>query len=208
MSRSHVLPGVPTRWLFISFLLIASVLAVAVLAPASRRLGFIGLYVLGSHVLMTPLPQEPIVFYSAQFYSVLLVTTIMTLGACLAGVFDYAVLSPLLARENVRAALARSRFFRHLAVFFGVSPFWLLVAVNFSPLPLSPFKLLSIAERYPLWKYESSLLLGRAPRYFVLALLGYALKPPVWSLALLVVVMLVGSVFARRRTRIARPALW
>ena len=185
---------------------IPAALLIALLVPVSRRVGALALFILGSHVLVTPLPQEPVVLYAAQHYPVLLVTAMMTLGACVAGAFDYVLLSPLLSSGKVREVLNGNRLFGRLAAWFDVSPFLLLVTINLSPLPLSPFKLLSIAQRYPLWKYLCSLIVGRTPRYFALALLGYALKPSLGILVFVALAMLGFSVVRRRNARVAALA--
>lgn len=137
------------------------ILAVTILLlhwlPNDRQLILVGLYTIPSHVFVTPFPQEPAVLYGAKFYSPWVVTVVVTFGSCLSGLLDYWFLSPILNQQSVRAKFENNRLFQKLLVFFHLAPFWLLTIVNFSSIPLSPFKLLSIAEGYPLWKYEMSL---------------------------------------------------
>ncbi len=159
--------------------------------PDERLLILVGLYTIPSHILVTPFPQEPAVLYAAKFYQPWVVTLVVTSGSCFSGVLDYWFLSPVLSKGSVRARFADNGFYRKLHALFHMSPFWLLTIVNYSPIPLSPFKLLSIAEGYPLWKYEASLLVGRAPRYYTLALLGYVLQPPTWALLALGFLLIV-----------------
>jgi uncharacterized membrane protein YdjX (TVP38/TMEM64 family) len=53
---------------------------------------------------------------------------------------------------------------------------------GFTPIPFFPFKFLSFSLHYPLWKYLSALLLGRFPRYLLLAWVGYVIHIPGWLL--------------------------
>jgi len=182
------------RWTPV-FVVAGALFAMAILLmhvfPEERRLILVGLYSIPSHVFVTPFPQEPAVLYGAKYYSPWLVTAVMTAGGCLSAKLDYLFLTPVLTRDSVRAKFATSGLYQKLLTFFRLSPFWLLTIVNYAPIPLSPFKLLCIAEGYPLWKYEASLLVGRAPKYYTLALLGYVLQPPTSALITLVIVVVV-----------------
>lgn len=80
-----------------------------------------------------------------------------------------------------------------------------------SPFPHEPVllyyaKFFSIAGGYPLWKYEVALLVGRAPRFYTLAVLGYVLQPPTWLLIVLalgaVIAPLVKKLFDRLRAKL------
>jgi len=171
------------------------------LLPGGDGLVLFGLYTVLSSVIITPFPQEPAILYYAKFYSPWVVTTIVTFGSCFSGLLDYWLLPPLLSHCAISEKFENSRFFQKALAFFRISPFWLLVFVNYSPIPLTPFRLLSIVEGYPLWKYEATLLVGRAPRYYMLAFLGYMLQPPTWALGvfalMLVVVSVMRNVFGR-----------
>jgi uncharacterized membrane protein YdjX (TVP38/TMEM64 family) len=50
-----------------------------------------------------------------------------------------------------------------------------LVIAGFSPLPFFLFKFFAFSVQYPLWKYLSAVMIGRFPRYFLLAWAGLAL---------------------------------
>ena len=196
--KKYVFNWTPVFWVASAILAIAALLLLVL--PEERRLILVGLYTIPSHVFVTPFPQEPAVLYGAKYYSPWLVTIVMTSGSCLSGILDYWFLTPVLNRQSVRVRFDNNRFFQKLLVFFRLAPFWLLTIVNYSPIPLSPFKLLSIAEGYPLWKYEASLLVGRAPRYYTLALLGYVMQPPTWVLVALALVLVI-LWFAKRMSK-------
>jgi uncharacterized membrane protein YdjX (TVP38/TMEM64 family) len=73
------------------------------------------------------------------------------------------------------------------------------VAINLLPIPLSPFKLVCIATGYSLARFELALVVGRGPRYFLLAWLGQTLRLSVPQLILLAVALLGASYFHHRR---------
>ena len=190
----------PLAWtsiLIVVTIILTVSIALLFFLPDQRRHIFVGLLTIASHVLITPIPQEPVLFYCTKFYSTFVVTVIMTLGACFSGVLDYWLLSPILNHTKVRSRFEDSRFFKKLFELFRISPFWVLVVINYSPIPLSPFKLISIAERYPLWKYEAALLVGRTPRYYTLALLGYSFQIPTWVLLVLAIILIFISLLKK-----------
>jgi membrane protein YqaA with SNARE-associated domain len=154
-------------------------------------------WAIGSTVLITPIPQEPVIFYGATLWPPLTVAVAMTAASCVSAVIDYRLLFPLSVR--VQKALAPLRASRKLASWFLAAPFWALVAVNLLPIPLSPFKVACIATGYPLARFELALLLGRGPRYFALATVGHALDLSVSQLTLIGLALLGLSCFRYRR---------
>ncbi|MGH7455543.1 MAG: VTT domain-containing protein, partial [bacterium] len=114
-----------------------------------------------------------------------LVTIAGTIGCCIAGLFDYWLLIPLLNHRAVRSKFENARLFQKALAFFHKFPFRMLVIASCTPLPFYPFKFLSLADGYPLWKYQLALVVGRVPRFYMLAVLGFMLQPPTWLLVVL-----------------------
>ncbi len=182
------------KWKHLLVLASAVVLAGCLLLdwlPEKHKLIIFGLYSIPSHMLISPFAHEPALLYTAKFFPAWQITLAATIGCTLAGLFDYWLLLPLLHHKSLRPKLENKRLFQKLMTYFKKSPFWFLVVAGFSPVPFYPFKFLSVAGGYPLWRYEVALVVGRAPRYYTLAYLGYILQPPTWVLALLFVFFLV-----------------
>lgn len=181
--------------------LVGSVLLAALLfyiyLPLRRDLILFALYTIPSHMLISVFPHEPALLFMAKFYSPWTLSIVSTVACCIAGILDYWLLLPLVNHDAFRPKFENKRFFQKSLAFFKKSPFWFLSVAAFSPVPFYPFKFLSMAGNYPLWKYESALVVGRTPRYFTLAVLGYALKPPTWVLAILFVVLLAPAVLTK-----------
>jgi uncharacterized membrane protein YdjX (TVP38/TMEM64 family) len=71
-----------------------------------------------------------------------------------------------------------------------------------TPLPDTPIKIVAAVLRYPLALYGAAVLLGSLPYYFALALLGRAVRFPLWIIAVLAGVFALGVlVDALRRGR-------
>ena len=197
-----------------SILLLASlVLAISFLLlkmlPDFNELILFGMYSIPSHMLISPFPHEPALLYTAKFYSPAVIMIAGTIGCCIAGVFDYWLLIPLMNHEVVRPKFENKPLFKKALAFFQKSPFWLLVIAAYSPVPFYPFKFLSIAGKYPMRKYQAALIVGRAPRYFTLALLGFVLQPPTWMLvalfAVLILIPVANKLYGRIKNKKAAP---
>lgn len=187
--------------LFLASLVLGIFFLLLKLFPDYYELIVFGLYSIPSHMLISPFPHEPALLYTAKYYSPTAISIAGTIGCCLAGIFDYWLLIPLLNHDVVRPKFEDKPLFRKSLAFFKKSPFWLLVIAAYTPIPFYPFKFLSIAGKYPIWKYEAALIVGRTPRYFTLALLGYALQPPTWTLIALFMVLILLPVANRLYAR-------
>ena len=113
------------------------------------------------------------------------------LGCGIAGFLDYWLLMPLINHRSLRPKFENNSLYQKSLHIFKKSPFLLLSGAAMSPIPYYPFKFLSIAGNYPLWKYQTALLVGRMPRYFLLALLGKALQVPTWLLVVIFFVLMM-----------------
>jgi uncharacterized membrane protein YdjX (TVP38/TMEM64 family) len=113
------------------------------------------------------------------------------------------VLSRILAREG-SLCFRRHRITQRALRWYRKAPFWSLVATCVLPIvPHYPMRFLAVLAGYPLWKYQTSVLLGRGARYAALAGLGVAMPiPGHW----LVMVSLVALFFAVRGARKMKPA--
>ena len=85
-------------------------------------------------------------------------------------------------RERLDAALKR----------YPSASFLAIVIARATPMPDAPVKLAAAALGYPIGFYFLALLLGGIPYYFALALLGRAVRFPLWALAAIAGVFALG----------------
>lgn len=197
-------PVKPTtrNWLYVA--LSAATLAACsalffVCFPSYRGVLWLALYTIPSHMFISPFPHEPVLLYFAKMHGATLCALASLVGCLLAGIWDYWLFVPLMHHPRVRAKYANVGLYRRSVRLFRKSPFWALVLFGATPLPFYPLKFLSIADHYPLKKYLLALTLGRAPRYWVIAYVGYTLRLPDWSLAALALALFVFTVIQSRR---------
>jgi ribonucleoside-triphosphate reductase len=70
------------------------------------------------------------------------------------------------------APLGQSRIMRVCVRLFRWRPWWTIVFFAFSPIPFYPIRLVAPLAGYPLTGYVSAVVVGRVPRYFLIALGG------------------------------------
>ncbi len=56
---------------------------------------------------------------------------------------------------------------------------------------------MSIISHYPFWRYITAMLLGRLPRYYLIAYLGFAFEIPTWALVAMLAVFLLPAVLQK-----------
>ncbi len=149
---------------------------VALFAPAYRGLVWYGLYAIPSHLLVSFLANEPMLFAAARTYPAGLVALTGTAGCIVAIVLDYALIGWFVTRRLVRTELEDSRAVRVAQRIFGKAPFLLILGSALLPVPFYPVKILAIAGNYPLRRFIAALVLGRLPRFWFLALVGDRLQ--------------------------------
>lgn len=143
------------------------------LFPDGALLAGLFLVSVASHVLVHVFPAyEPVLLFVAKHHAPWAIAISGTAGCMLAGVLDYWLLGRLFNLRRIRYRFDNSRFFRWANETFDRMPFWLLVMGGFSPLPFTPLKFLSIASSYPLRRYQAAVVVGRFPRFYLLAWLG------------------------------------
>lgn len=160
--------------------------------PAARTVVLLGASVVPAHALIAAIAHEPIALAFAQRLSPLEIAVAGSAGACIAGAVDYLFLPALINHPLLRRRYAHTRLFTRSRRLFNTSPMAVLAVSTAVPfLPSYPVKFISFAARCPFWKYTLAQAAGRFPRYYALALLGHAISPPGWLLALLLLAPLL-----------------
>ena len=156
---------------------------VAWLLPTSRPLVYYFLYAVPAHLLVSVLANEPALLAAAKEGTPLAVAIAGTLGCIVAIVLDYALIGWFVNRRLIRAEIDDSKGFRIAQKYFGKAPLLLIVLSALLPVPFFPVKILAIISDYSLTRFIAALIVGRLPRFYLLALLGQKVKAPGSALA-------------------------
>ncbi len=100
------------------------------------------------------------------------------------------------ARATVEAALAQYPSAKFLAILIARA----------TPLPDAPIKLVAAMLRYPLPLYFLAVLLGALPYYWALAWVGHTFKLPVWLIAGVAALFVIGLAIDQLRRGRSRGA--
>ena len=117
------------------------------------------------------LPHEPAVIYAGALYAPALVALVGGMATALASIIDHTLFTRMFQLERL-APVARSRIMRVCVRLFGWQPWLTIVFFAFSPVPFYPIRLLAPLARYPMAGYVSAVVVGRIPRYYLIALGG------------------------------------
>lgn len=105
---------------------------------------------------------------------------VATLANVLIEFWNMDVLARLLSREGT-VGFRQHHITTRLLGWYRKAPWWTLTIAGCAPIiPFYPCRFLATLARYPLWRYQSAVLVGRSIRYVGLAGLGLVLPiPPV-----------------------------
>lgn len=161
---------------------LAAVVVVAagvyIAAPHYRWLVGYGLYAIPAHLLISFLPNEPALLYVAKLYPPPLVASVGTIACAATAVLDYWLIGWFVSRGLIRSKLDESRVFQIARKIFRKAPFLLIVGSALFPVPFYPVKILAIASRYSLALFIAAVVLGRWPRFYLLAVGGRQVQAP------------------------------
>jgi len=179
--------------------LLAVILA-EVLPHWSRLFYFVPYTFLGNS--LAPLPYDGAVVYLGAHYPVWLIVIVATAATLVIEAWNMELLARILARDGTRP-FRNHQITQWSLKWYRKAPFWSLVATCVLPLvPHYPMRFLAVLARYPLWKYQLSVVLGRGVRYAGLAGVGLALPiPGPWIVVASLVLLLLGVRSARRMNR-------
>ncbi len=167
---------------------------------------FIGLVLLFFYIIPSnsfiPFPHEPAIIYYGKLYGPLVTTLVAAVPTLIACIIDYAVLTPVFSRTRL-AGLKNTGIYIKTISYFHKAPFLTNFIAAVSPVPFYPVRILSVASEYPLWKYSTSVLLGRLPRYYFLALFGALLNIPNWIIFVFFLSLIAAPIYRR----LAGPAV-
>ncbi len=160
-----------------------------------------GLAILGAYCIpsnsVAPLPHEPGVLFFAEFYRPIWIAIAATAGSGIAAFSDYAIVRGALRHEWV-ARISRGRWFRWAVGSFMKRPFATVVLFAISPLPVSVVRVLAPASNFSVWRYVAAMMVGRFPRFYAFAWIGFLIPIPTWILVAAVVAPVLTMLIAHR----------
>jgi len=162
--------------------------------------GFAGIFALGAYCIpansVVPLPHEPAVLYYARYYDPAWCALAGTIGSLIACFSDYAMVGAAM-RSRALSSTRNSRLFQWATRWMRRWPFAITVLFSFTPLPIAVVRILAPAINYPVRRYMLAQIIGRFPRFYILAWIGHTILIPTWLIialgVALVAVFLVTS---------------
>jgi ribonucleoside-triphosphate reductase len=144
-----------------------------------------GVFLLGAYCIpansVIPFPHEPAILYFAQFYDPFWCALAGTIGSLIACYADYALVGAAM-RSRALARTRSSRLVQWSTKWMRRYPFAITVLFSFLPLPISIVRILAPAVDYNVRRYMVAQVVGRFPRFYLLALIGHAVRIPGWIL--------------------------
>ena len=172
------------RWrAFVIALAIYAVLGGAIILFAKDLAGLflLGLYCIPSNSVL-PIPHEPGVLYFAKFYDPVWIAVAGTIGSVIVSFADYGLIEAAMRHPRVKGA-SEARLFRWAVRWMTKRPFAIIVLFSLVPvLPISVIRALAPASGYPLRRYIAAQIVGRFPRFYLLAWFGQIVMIPTWIL--------------------------
>ena len=142
---------------------------------------YLAFYAVPANSAISVFPHEPVVIWYGSVGSIWWTATAASAGTLVAGFLDHSVFVPVMNLKGLTAYKEKA-WYQKVARLFMKYPFAVIVVAGFTPIPFFPFKFLSFSLHYPLARYLMALLVGRFPRYVVLAWIGHVIQIPTWLL--------------------------
>lgn len=192
-----------SAWLWPGIMLFFTALSLstAVMDPARKWLWFYLPYSFVGNSL-APLPFDGYVIALGQQYAIWLVVLVGVIGTVIVEAWNMELLGRILARDSA-AGFRNHALTRWALKAYGKAPFLTLVGTCILPIiPHYPMRVLVSLSRYPMWRYQASVILGRGGRYAWLAFLGWSIPiPGEWIAVASLGLLLLGIRGARRMNR-------
>lgn len=128
--------------------------------------------------------SEELLLFESPWLRIGLVAGVGALATAVANLNEYHVLG-FLCGPRLSRRIRRTRIYAWGARWFNVSPFQTLTLVAFVPIPIDAVRWLAILRRYSRWRLAAAYLLGRTPRYALLAGLSVAARLTTWQIVLI-----------------------
>jgi membrane protein YqaA with SNARE-associated domain len=153
-----------------------------------------GVFLLGAYCIpansVIPVPHEPAILYFAKFYDPFWCALAGTIGSLIACFADYAMVGAAM-RHRALKSTRDSRLFQWSTKWMKRYPFLITVLFSFTPLPVAVVRILAPAVNYNVRRYMLAQIVGRFPRFYILAWIGHTVMIPTWIIIGLGIFLLV-----------------
>lgn len=173
----------PKVWVMGGIMLVLAIVALVLMLQdfSTSSYLYLAFYAIPANSAISVFPHEPVVIWYGTVGNIWWTAVAASAGTMVAGFLDHSVFVPIMNLKGLTGYKEKA-WYRKAARLFMKYPFAVIVVTGFTPIPFFPFKFLSFSLHYPLWKYLSALLIGRFPRYALLAWIGYVIRVPTWLL--------------------------
>lgn len=155
----------------------------ALIWPSTSGLFLFGLYSMPSNSML-PIPHEPGLLYVARYYAPLWIAVAGCAGSAVAAFADYEIVERALRLPKLAGA-RESGIYKWSVKWLMRYPFATIALFAATPLPIYVVRVLAPASGYSVWRYVAAIVVGRFPRFLVLAWIGHLFEIPIWVLVLL-----------------------
>lgn len=143
----------------------------------SKSLLVLFFYAIPSEFLIGLIPHEPILLYYGRFYSPLTVALVSVVGTVIAEWLNYSVFE-FVNETTLFETMRTTQTVHKLIEWFLKAPFLAILFAGFTPVPFFPIRFLVVMGHYPVLKYLLGVFISRAPRFYILAQVGYFFRIP------------------------------
>ena len=165
----------------------------------SQLIGFFGYMSVACTLI--PLPTPPYAIALGKVFDPLIVALAGAVGNCLAAFVEYHFLLWFFSKTELQRRVENNRIFQRFSHYFRRMAFVCLIFTGFMPIPFEPFRFAAILAGYNLTLYLLAVLIGRFPRYYLMALLGDQFHIPtrylIILLGLLFIIPVIGMLIER-----------
>lgn len=186
------LPAINLSWhlgviFFVPFAF--SALVVGTTLPDYLPLVWFGFYTAISNFFIPWLPLRPMVLIFGALFNPLAVALVGGIATVWIEYFNYQMLKHMVNIKKVKS-LTQGRMYQRGESWFKKFPFISIVVAGFSPIPYAPFRVFVATSQYPLRRYLLAVFVGRMPRYYLWAWVGFALSLPLWGYGVIFALLL------------------
>lgn len=173
----------PRAWVMGGIMLVLALVALVLMLRdfSTSSYLYLAFYAVPANSAISVFPHEPVVIWYGSVGSIWWTATAASAGTLVAGFLDHSVFVPVMNLKGLTGYKEKA-WYQKAARLFMKYPFAVIVVAGFTPIPFFPFKFLSFSLRYPLARYLIALLVGRFPRYVLLAWIGHVIQIPTWLL--------------------------
>lgn len=143
---------------------------------------------------LVPLPTPPFVIALGEVFNPSIVALTGAVGNVIAAFVEYHVLLWIFSRTELQQRVETNRIFQRFSHYFHRAAFACLIFTGFTPIPFEPFRFTAILTRYNLRLYLLAVLLGRFPRYYLIAFIGDQFQIPIIYLIILLIILLIAPI--------------